>query len=74
MSYSSSYLIPEHPPAELLAELDHAAHVLDTLTAHAAELTLGMERETRGLRIELTDGATTRRLTPAELFDLLAGH
>jgi hypothetical protein len=73
MSYTSSYLIPERPPAELLAELDEATQALDALTARAVELTLGMDRHAQGLRIELVDGAETRRLTPTELFELLAG-
>ncbi len=71
MSYSSTYLIPEHPPAELLAELDEATRVLDELSARAVELTLGMDRQTRSLRIERRDGGTTRQLTPTQLFDLL---
>jgi hypothetical protein len=33
-----------------------------------------MDRQTRGLRIEHYDGETTRRLTPTQLFDLLAGN
>jgi hypothetical protein len=73
-SHSSPYLIPEHPPAELLAELDLAAVALDELTARAVELTIGMERQARRLRIELDDGTEARRLTPTELFDLLAGR
>ena len=56
MRYSSHYVIPDSPPAELLAELDAAARVLDELTARAAELTLGMDEQTRSLRIELLDG------------------
>jgi hypothetical protein len=74
MSYSSPYTIPERPPAELLAELDEATRVLDELTARAAELTLGMDRQTGGLRIALDDGAGARRLTPTQLFELLAGN
>lgn len=73
MSHASSYLIPEHPPADLLAELDRAARVLDRLTARAVELTLGVDRQTAGLRIELVDGAGLRELTPTQLFELLAG-
>ena len=73
MSYASPYLIPEHPPADLLAELDAAAQVLDELTARAAELTLGLDRRTGSLQIELADGAGTRQLTPPELFALLTG-
>ena len=56
MSYSTPYVIPDTPPAEVLAELDAAARALDELTARAAELTLGMDEQTRSLRIELDDG------------------
>ena len=66
-------MIPILPPAEVLAELDAAARVLDELTARAAELTLGMDEHTRGLRIELNEGGTTRQLAPAQLLTLLAG-
>ncbi len=72
MNYSSQYVIPPIPPAELLAELDDAARVLDELTARAAVLTLGMDEQTRSLRIELADRGTTKRLAPSELLDLLA--
>jgi hypothetical protein len=68
---SASYLIPDSPPAEALAELDAAARALDTLLARAAQLTLGLHEQTRGLRIDLEDGDETRRLTPTQLFDLL---
>lgn len=71
MNYSSQYVIPSIPPAELLAELDDAARVLDELTARAAVLTLGMDEQTRSLRIELTDRGTSKRLAPSELLDLL---
>ena len=71
MNYSVSYLIPDSPPAEALAELDAAAQALDTLLARAAQLTLGVDEQTRGLRIDLEDGDETRRLTPTQLFDLL---
>jgi hypothetical protein len=74
MRYSSHYVIPDHPPAELLAELDAAARVLDELTARAAELTLGMDEQTRSLRIDLQDGGASHRLAPLQLLDLLAGH
>ena len=60
MKYSTPYLIPETPPAELLAELDAAARALDELSARAAQLTLGMDEHTRGLRIELDDGGDRR--------------
>jgi hypothetical protein len=74
MNYSTQYVIPEMPPAELLAELDAAARVLDELTARAAELTLVMDEQTRSLRIELEDGGKTRRLAPVQLLDLLAAY
>jgi hypothetical protein len=73
MSYSSPYLIPDRPPADLLAELERASRTLDRLTARAVELTVGIERQTGGLRIELGDGGERRRLTPTELFHLLTG-
>jgi hypothetical protein len=71
MHYAIPYLIPEQPPAELLAELDDAARALDALSARAAELTLGMDEYTRGLQIEIQDGDETRRLSPTQLFHLL---
>ena len=71
MHYSIPYLIPDVPPAEVLAELDAAARTLDELSARAAQLTLGMDEHTRGLRIEIEDGDATRRLSPTQLFDLL---
>lgn len=61
--------LPSVPPAEVLAELDEAARVLDELRGRAAELTLGTDAESRALRIEL-DG---RPLRPTQLLDLLAG-
>jgi hypothetical protein len=73
MAYAAPFLIPDQPPADLLAELDRAARVLDQLTARAVELTLGVERQTGGLRIELLGGAGPCRLTPTELFELLTG-
>jgi len=73
MRYSSQYVIPETPPAEVLAELDDAARVLDELTARAAELTLGMDEQTRSLRIDFHDGGVSHRLAPAQLLELLAG-
>jgi hypothetical protein len=72
MKYTTPYMIPEAPPAEVLAELDAAAVALDELSARAAQLTLGMDEHTRGLRIELRDSDESRRLTPTQLFDLLA--
>jgi hypothetical protein len=74
MRYSSQYVIPDQPPAEVLAELDAAARVLDELTARAAELTLGMDEQTRSLRIDLHDGGTSRRLAAVQLLELLAGR
>ena len=71
MHYSIPYLIPDVPPAEVLAELDAAARTLDELSARAAQLTLGMDEHTRGLRIEIEDGDATRLLSPTQLFDLL---
>lgn len=73
MSATIPYVIPATPPNELLAELDAAARSLDELSARAAELTLGMDAETRSLRIELRGDAGVRRLRPVELLDLLAG-
>ena len=73
MSYSTPYPIPDAPPAEVLAELDAAARVLDELSARAAQLTLGMDHQTGSLRIELDDGAGQTMLTPTQLFDLLGG-
>jgi hypothetical protein len=73
MRYSSQYVIPDQPPAEVLAELDAAAQVLDQLTARAAELTLGMDEHTRGLRIDFRDDGKSQRLEPTQLLDLLAG-
>lgn len=73
MRYSSHYVIPDLPPAEVLAELDAAAAVLDRLTARAAELTIGMDEQTRGLRIDFRDADTSHELAPAQLLDLLAG-
>ena len=71
MHYSIPYLIPDVPPAEVLAELDAAARALDELSARAAQLTLGMDEQTRGLRIEVEDGDATHLLSPTQLFELL---
>ena len=73
MSFSTPYAIPPTPPAELLAELDAAAHAIDELSLRAAELRLGMDEQARGLRIELHDDRGTRLLSPSDLFGLLAG-
>jgi hypothetical protein len=72
MNYSTQYVIPHTPPAEVLAELDAAARVLDELTARAVELTLVMDEQTRSLRIDLADDGETQRLAPAQLLELLA--
>ena len=73
MSATSPYVIPTTPPKELLAELDAAARWLDELSARAAELTLGLDAETLGLRVELREAGGVRHLSPTELLDLLAG-
>ena len=74
MRYTSHYVIPDVPPAEVLAELDAAARVLDELTARAAVLTLGMDEQTRSLRIELDEDGVSSRLGPNQLLELLASH
>jgi hypothetical protein len=71
MQYSSPYLIPEVPPAELLAELDAAGRALDELSARAVQLTLDMDEQTRGLRIEVREGDAIRRVSATQLFELL---
>lgn len=73
MHYSPPYAIPESPPAELLAELDAAACALQELSARAAELTLVVDEQTRGLRIVLEDAGEQQPLSPRQLFALLAG-
>lgn len=73
MSATIPYVIPDTPPAELIAELDAAARTLDRLSARAAELTLGMDADSLSLRIELREDGDVRRLRPTELLDLLAG-
>ncbi len=73
MSYSPPYLIPDQPPAEVLAELAAAAEALDRLTARAAQLTLAMDEQSRAVRIDLSQDGSRRRLSPTQLFDLLAG-
>jgi hypothetical protein len=72
MQYSTPYVIPELPPAEVLAELDAAARALDELSARATQLTLVMDENTRGLRIELEAAGEPKSLSPTQLFDLLA--
>jgi hypothetical protein len=74
MSDGPAYGSSLGPPADLLAELDAAARVLDELSLRAAALTMGMNEQTRSLRIELDEGAGSRELTPTQLFDLLTGH
>jgi hypothetical protein len=71
MHYSISYLIPDVPPDQVFAELDAAARALDELSDRAAQLTLGMDEQTRGIRIELQDSGTTHELSPTQLFGLL---
>jgi hypothetical protein len=72
MRYSvTEHTIPAFPPDEVLADLDHAARSLDELSRRAAELTLEMDAQTGGLRIELADDGGTRPLSPSELFALL---
>ena len=71
MNYSTPYVIPETPPAEVFAELDAAAQALDELSARAAELSLGVDEQTRGLLIELDDNDVVSRLSPTQLFALL---
>jgi len=73
MKYSTQYVIPDVPPAEVLAELDAAACVLDELSARAAHLTLVMDEQTRSLRIQLEDDDESHQLSPRQLFALLAG-
>jgi hypothetical protein len=41
------------------------------LSARAVELTLGMDAQTRSLRIEVAGDGDVRSLTPTQLFDLL---
>lgn len=72
MHYESAYAIPDQPPSDALAELDAAARALDVLSQRAAHLTLGMDEQTRSLRIDLDDGVTVSALTPTQLFALLS--
>ena len=71
MRYESPYTVPEQPPPDVLAELDLAARSLDLLSRRGARLTLGMDEQTRNIRVELDEGAGPRVLTPTQLFDLL---
>lgn len=71
MSHDAPYAIPEQPPPEALAELDTAAAALVELSRRATRLTVGMDEETRAVRIELDDAAGARTLTPTQLFALL---
>ena len=71
MTFAAPYHIPDAAPAELLAELDAAAHALDELTARAAQLTLAMDEQSRSVRVELVEDGSTRRLSLTQLFNLL---
>jgi len=72
MQYSTPYVIPERPPAEVLAELDAAACALHELSARAALLTFAVDEQTRSLRIRLEDADEAHQLSPRQLFALLA--
>ncbi len=72
MLHGLTHSIPSAPPREVLDELDAAARALDELASRAAELVLGMDSETRTLRIVLADDDGSRRLSPRQLFELLA--
>lgn len=65
--------IPSTPPQEVLDELDAAARALDALSSRAAELVLGVDAESGGLQIVLSDDEGTRALSPRQLFALLSG-
>ena len=69
----AQHFLPSSPPPEALAELDAAARTLDELTSRAIELTIDMDEQSRSPRIQLHDRMGTRRLTPTQLLDLLAG-
>lgn len=71
MSDETHYTIPDEPPPDALAELDVAARSLDVLSQRGTRLTLGMDEQTRTLRVEVDEGAGARVLTPTQLFDLL---
>ncbi len=71
MRYPTPYAIPERPPAEVLAELDAAARTLHELAGRSAQLTLGMDDDTRSLRVELRDDGGARRLSATQLLDFL---
>jgi len=73
MQHSLPYLIPTTPPTEVLAELDAAACTLRELSARAAQLTFSVDEQTHSLRIELEEDDESRRLSPRQLFALLAG-
>jgi hypothetical protein len=72
MIFSSPYVIPQVPPAEVLAELDAAAEALDELTARAAQLTFAMDEQSQRVQIELVQDGSRRRLSPRQLFKLLS--
>lgn len=63
---------PTTPPEDVLAALDAAALSLAALDARGARLALAMDELRPGLRITLEEGEGERRLTPTELFELLA--
>ena len=71
MSFETPHGIPDEPPPDALAELDVAARALDKLAQRSARLTLGMDEQTRTIKIELDEGAGATTLTPTQLFTLL---
>lgn len=73
MLNAHEYALPLTPPPDALSELDAAARVLDDLTLRAVALTIDLDEQTRSVRIEVGDGSGLRRLTPTQLFDVLAG-
>ena len=71
MTFEPPHGIPDEPPADALAELDVAARALDVLAQRSARLTLGMDEQTRTIKIELDESAGATTLTPTQLFTLL---
>jgi hypothetical protein len=72
MSFDPPHGIPDEPPPEALAELDVAARALAGLAQRSARLTLGMDEQSRTIKIELREGAgAAAALTPTQLFTLL---
>ena len=71
MSFDPPQRIPDEPPPDALAELDVAARALDGLAQRSARLTLGVDEQTRTVKIELDEGAGATTLTPTQLFTLL---